>query len=432
MFEKQDLLDLMLEEIARIHKIRECDKGDYRHGRSLMLQSADQLDHNIGWALRTMRKARRSFEQESDINRRYHSFKGKWALMPSFHFKDEERALEQDLRQQLSTGDFDDCLPILENLELLLDQDVADHIEIGLELEVAAAEVQLGRGTTLTIHLHNHSVFPIQVDSLTARSPQAAISVLDFYRGEMPPGNDRSFQINVIPKVEGDIAVEIVADVENDSRLLKVKKGFSLKVTAPQQVVQVRSTTSNEMQYANPSPMIVPRTSSYDPMELLSSGTVDQWADCLEVFARARTPIELAGMVQRYPDYIRSDGYANLLKALLAMPYDRSIAWDLWFSEAGLLGEEYTRRCSKLLFRMGSLRSVELDLDGSVGSSNIENLIGAMQVASGDIRREERSRKSWKVEGEIDGHRFSLLIDKKMKKDEAGKAVAASFVVSSG
>jgi hypothetical protein len=296
----------------------------------------------------------------------------------------------------------------------------------------------LGRGTTLSVLMHNHSAFPIQVEALVGRSSQASINVLDFYKGEMRPKDDRSFQINVIPKVEGDIPVEIEAVIENDSRMLRIKKGFSLKVEVPAQVVQVQVVTPNEMQYARQGPPIAPRSptpSSFDPLALVVSGTVDQWALCITTFARGRGPIDLAGMVQADPNYVRSDGYANLFKALLAMTYDRSIDWRAWFNEAGFIGEDFTQRCTKLSYRMATNpdRSLELEMDGSIGSSNIENLIGAMQIASGEIRREERSRRSWKVEGEIDGKGFSLSVEKTVKKDEAGKAKATTFrIVPSG
>ncbi|HNU36687.1 MAG TPA: hypothetical protein PKJ15_08805, partial [Methanomassiliicoccales archaeon] len=77
-------------------------------------------------------------------------------------------------------------------------------------------------------------------------------------------------------------------------------------------------------------------------------------------------------------------------------------------------------------------RSVELEMDGSVGSSNIENLIGAMQIASGEVKRAERSRKTWNVEGEMDGSPFSLKVERTVRKDEKGKAVASSFRIVSG
>lgn len=438
MAERDDPLDLILEEIARIHKIRGSVHGDYHHGRVIMLEAADQLDYNVGKALKTMRHARESFEEESEIDRRFNSFKAKWALMDAYQFGEEERRLEKELHEALKEGDYDLCPPILAKLERLLDQDVADNIEIGLLLEVPNPEIQLGRGTTLSVLMHNHSAFAIQVEALVGRSPQASINVLDFYKGEMRPENDRSFQINVIPKVEGDIPVEIEAVIENDSRMLRIKKGFSLKVEVPAQVVQVQVVTPNEMQYARQGPPIAPRSptpSSFDPLALVVSGTVDQWALCITTFAKGRGPIDLAGMVQADSNYVRSDGYANLFKALLAMTYDRSIDWRAWFNEAGFIGEDFTQRCTKLSYRMATNpdRSLELEMDGSIGSSNIENLIGAMQIASGEIRREERSRRSWKVEGEIDGKGFSLSVEKSVKKDEAGKAKATTFrIVPSG
>jgi hypothetical protein len=438
MFEKDDPLDLILEEIARIHKIRGSVHGDYHHGRVIMLEAADQLDYNVGRALKTMRRARESFEEESEIDRRFNSFKAKWALMDAYQFGDQEKGLEKELHEAIREGEYDLCPPILAKLERLMDQDVADNIEIGLQLEVAKPEIQLGRGTTLSVLMHNHSAFPIQVEALVGRSSQASINVLDFYKGEMRPNDDRNFQINVIPKVEGDIPVEIEATIENDSRMLRIKKGFSLKVEVPAQVVQVvQVMTPNEMQYAKQSP-IVPRTqtpSSFDPQALVVSGTVDQWALCIVTFAKGRGPIDLAGMVQADPNFIRSDGYANMFKALLVMAYDRSIDWGAWFNEAGFIGEDYTRRCTRLLYRMATSpdRSIELEMDGSIGSSNIENLIGAMLIASGEIRREERSRRAWKVEGEIDGSRFSLSVEKAVIKDETGKAKAATFrIVPSG
>lgn len=437
MAEKDDPLDLILEEIARIHKIRGSVHGDYRHGRVIMLEAADQMDYNVGKALKTMRRARESFEEESEIDHRFNSFKAKWALMDAYQFGDQEKALERELQELMKEGEFDLCPPVLAKLERLMDQDVADNIEIGLLLEVAKPEIQLGRGTTLSVLMHNHSAFPIQVDALVGRSSQASINVLDFYKGEMRPKDDRNFQINVIPKVEGDIPVEIEAVIENDSRMMKVKKGFSLKVEVPAQVVQVvQVVTPNEMQYAKGPP--VPRSpmpSSFDPLALVVSGTVDQWALCITTFAKGRGPIDLTGMVQADPNFVRSDGYSNMFKALLVMTYDRSIDWGAWFNEAGFAGEDYSRRCTKLLYRMATNpdRSLELEMDGSIGSSNIENLIGAMQIASGEIRREERSRRSWKVDGEIDGTRFSLSVEKNVRKDEAGKAKAATFrIVPSG
>jgi hypothetical protein len=433
-----DSLDQILEEMARIVKIKNQVHGSYHYGRVLMTEAADQLDTNVVWALRTMRKARRSFEEECKVARRYNSFTAKWNRLDPYHFGDEERRLEAQLYDLMKEGEFEQCQPVLARLEELLDQDLADNIEIGLLLEVLDPEIPLGKGTTLTLVLHNSSAFSIHVDSIVGRSPQATIYVLDFFKGEMKSGDKRKCQLNVIPKVEGDIAVEIEAVVGNDSRLMHIKKGFSLKVEPPAQVVQfVQAVTPNEMRYAQPiasSSASLRAPSSFDPLELVVSGSVDQWTICLSVFAKGRSPIDLSGMARNDPSYVKADGYANLFKALLVMRYDRTVDWESWFEENGFTGEDYTKRCAKLLHRMGFTkdRSVELDIDGSVGSSNIENLIGAMQIASGEIKRQERSRKSWTVEGELDGDRFSLLVEKNVTKDEKGKAVAAVFRIVSG
>jgi len=253
----------------------------------------------------------------------------------------------------------------------------------------------------------------------------------------MKKDEDHKCQINVIPKVEGDIVVEVQVDVCNDSRRMRIQKGFSLRVNAPAQVVQyVDARTPTEVQYvrAEIPKSIVKAPSSFDPLELTASGTVDQWSQCVTVFAKNRSPLDLSGLAAKDPNYVKADGYANLFRALLAMRYDPGVDWASWFSEAGFTGEDYTKRCAKLLWQIGSSkdRSVELEMDGSVGSSNIENLIGAMQIASGEVRREERSRKAWTVEGEMDGSPFTLKIERTVRKDERGKAVASSFRIVSG
>lgn len=437
MFEKDDPLDEMLEEIAKVLKIKSTVPGDYRYGRELMLEAAEQMDTNVPWALRTMRKARKSFEEESEIARRYNSFTAKWAKMDPYHFGSEEKKLERELYQLLREGEFERCADVLAKLEQLVDLDVAEDIEIGLLLEVVDPEVHLGKGTTLSVLIHNHSAFPIKLDSVKGSSPQAAVHVLDFYKGVMKQDDDHKCQINVIPKVEGDIVVEVQVDVCNDSRRMRINKGFSLRVSAPQQVVRyVDARTPTEVQYVKaeaPRPAFK-APSSFDPLELTSTGTMDQWSSCVTVFARNKAPIDLSGLAAKDPNYVKADGYASLFKALLAMRYDPNVDWASWFSEAGFTGEDYTKRCAKLLWSIGSSkdRSVELDMDGSVGSSNIENLIGAMQIASGEVKREERSRKNWTVEGEMDGSPFSLKIERTVRKDEKGKAVAATFRIISG
>lgn len=437
MFEKDDPLDDMLEEIAKVLKIKSTVPGDYRHGRVLMLEAAEQMDTNVPWALRTMRKARRSFEEESEIAKRYNSFTAKWAKMDPYHFGSEEKHLEKELYRLLREGDFEQCEDVLRQLEQLVDMDVAENIEIGLLLEVEGPEVHLGKGTTLSVLIHNHSAFPIKLDSIRGSSPQASVHVLDFYKGVMRKDEDRKCQINVIPKVEGDIVIEVQADVCNDSRRMRINKGFSLRVSAPAQVVQfVDARTPMEVQYVRaevPRP-VAKAPSSFDPLELTAAGTADQWAECLAVFARNRSPMDLSGLAAKDPSFVKADGYANLFRALLAMRYDPSIDWQAWFSEAGFVGEDYTKRCARLLWQIGSSkdRSVELEMDGSVGSSNIENLIGAMQIASGEVKREERSRKIWTVEGEMDGSPFSLRIERAVRKDEKGRAVASSFRIASG
>ncbi len=437
MFDKDDPLDEMLEEIAKVLKIKSTVPGDYRHGRVLMLEAAEQMDTNVPWALRTMRKARRSFEEESEIAKRYNTFTAKWAKMDPYHFGSEEKHLEKQLYQLLREGEFEQCADVLRQLEQLVDMDVAENIEIGLLLEVVNPEVHLGKGTTLSVLIHNHSAFPIKLDSIKGSSPQAAVHVLDFYKGVMKKDEDHKCQINVIPKVEGDIVVEVQVDVCNDSRRMRIQKGFSLRVNAPAQVVQyVDARTPTEVQYvrAEMPKSIVKAPSSFDPLELTASGTVDQWSQCLTVFAKNRSPLDLSGLAAKDPNYVKADGYANLFRALLAMRYDPGVDWASWFSEAGFTGEDYTKRCAKLLWQIGSSkdRSVELEMDGSVGSSNIENLIGAMQIASGEVRREERSRKAWTVEGEMDGSPFTLKIERTVRKDERGKAVASSFRIVSG
>lgn len=438
MAEKDGPLDEMLEEIARILKIKSTVPGDYRDGRVLMLEAAEQMDSNVLWALRTMRKARRSFEEESEIAKRYNTFTAKWAKMDPYHFGAEEKRLERELYQLLRDGEFDRCADVLAQMERLVDMDVAENIEIGFLLEVVDPEVHLGKGTTLTVLIHNHSAFPIKLDSIKGSSPQASVHVLDFYKGVMKKDDDHKCQINVIPKVEGDIVVEVQVDVCNDSRRMRIHKGFSLRVNAPAQVVRyVDARTPTEVQYVRPAaePKQHARTaSSFDPLEHAASGTVDQWSTCVTVFARNRSPIDLSGLAAKDPNFVKADGYANLFKALLAMRYDPHVDWPAWFSEAGFVGEDYTKRCARLLWQIGSSkdRSVELDMDGSVGSSNIENLIGAMQIASGEVRREERSRKSWTVEGKMDGAPFSLKVERTVRKDEKGKAVASTFKIVSG
>lgn len=437
MFEKDDPLDEMLEEIAKILKVKSMVPGDYRHGRVLMLEAAEQMDTNVPWALRTMRKARRSFEEESEIAKRYNTFTAKWAKMDPYQFGSEEKQLERELYQLLREGQFEQCGDVLRQLEQLVDMDVAENIEIGLLLEVVNPEIHLGKGTTLSILIHNHSAFPIKLDSIKGSSPQAAVHVLDFYKGIMKKDEDHKCQINIIPKVEGDIVVEVQVDVCNDSRRMRINKGFSLKVSAPAQVVQyVDARTPTEVQYVRteaPRPA-VRAPSSFDPLELTASGTVDQWAQCITVFARGKSPIDLSGLAAKDPNYVKAEGYANLFRALLAMRYDPNVDWQAWFYEAGFIGEDYTKRCSRMLWQIGSSmeRSVELEMDGSVGSSNIENLIGAMQIASGEVRREERSRKNWTVDGEMDGSSFSLKMERTVRKDEKGKAVASTFRIISG
>jgi len=438
MFGKEDPLDEMLGEIACILKIKDTVPGDYRHGRVLMLEAAEQLDSNALWALRTLRKARRSFEEESEIAKRYNTFTAKWAKMDPYQFGSEEKRLEKDLYQLLRDGEFEQCADVLLQLERLVDMDVAENIEIGILLEVVNPDIQLGKGTTLTILVHNHSAFPIKLDSLKGSSPQATVHVLDFYKGVMKKDEDQKCQINVIPKVEGDIVVQVEAVINNESRPLRISKGFSLKVNVPEQVVQyVDARTPTEVQYARPKEGPRPPTkapSSFDPLELSASGSVDQWSTCVTVFARNRSPVDLSGLSAKDPNFVKADGYSNLFRALLAMRYDPNVAWASWFQEAGFMGEDYTKRCSKLLWQIGSSkdRSVELEMDGSVGSSNIENLIGAMQIASGEVRREERSRKAWNVEGTMDGAAFSLKIERTVRKDENGKAVASTFRIVSG
>ena len=436
MFEKDDPLDEMLEEIAKVLKIKSTVPGDYRHGRVLMLEAAEQMDTNVPWALRTMRKARRSFEEESEIAKRYNSFTAKWAKMDPYHFGSEEKQLEKQLYQLLREGEFEQCADVLAKLEQLVDLDVAENIEIGLLLEVVNPEIHLGKGTTLSVLIHNHSAFPIKLDSIRGSSPQAAVHILDFYKGVMKKDEDHKCQINVIPKVEGDIVVEVQVEVCNDSRRMSIKKGFSLRVDAPAQFLQfVDARTPTEVQYVKAdAPRPAAKASSFDPLELAASGTVDQWSSCVSVFARNRSPVDLSGLATKDPNFIKADGYASLFKAMLAMRYDPGIDWSAWFSEAGFAGEDYTKRCSRMLWQIGSSkdRSVELEMDGSVGSSNIENLIGAMQIASGEVKREERSRKSWTVDGEMDGSPFSLKIERTVRKDEKGKAVASTFRIVSG
>lgn len=436
MFEKDDPLDEMLEEIAKVLKIKSAVPGDYRHGRVLMLEAAEQMDTNVPWALRTMRKARRSFEEESEIAKRYNSFTAKWAKMDPYHFGSEEKQLEKQLYQLLREGEFEQCADVLAKLEQLVDLDVAENIEIGLLLEVVNPEIHLGKGTTLSVLIHNHSAFPIKLDSIKGSSPQAAVHILDFYKGVMKKDEDHKCQINVIPKVEGDIVVEVQVEVCNDSRRISIKKGFSLRVDAPAQFLQfVDARTPTEVRYVKAdAPRPAAKAPSFDPLELAASGTVDQWSSCVSMFARNRSPVDLSGLAAKDPNYIKADGYANLFKALLAMRYDPGIDWSAWFSEAGFTGEDYTKRCSRMLWQIGSSkdRSVELEMDGSVGSSNIENLIGAMQIASGEVKREERSRKSWTVDGEMDGSPFSLKIERTVRKDEKGKAVASTFRIVSG
>jgi hypothetical protein len=73
-----DPLDQILEEMARIVKIKNRDHGSYHYGRVLIAEAADHLDTNVIWALRTMHKARKSFEEEHEVARHNNSFTAKW------------------------------------------------------------------------------------------------------------------------------------------------------------------------------------------------------------------------------------------------------------------------------------------------------------------------------------------------------------------
>ncbi|HSV42885.1 MAG TPA: hypothetical protein VLH13_05690, partial [Methanomassiliicoccales archaeon] len=379
MADKDDLLEDIMEEMARIHKIKAAAPGCYYHGRVIMLQAAEQLESNVGRALKTMRKARESFEGEGDINQRFNNIKEKRAVIKPYIYKEEEVRLDQRLSDLLKEGDFESCTPVLKRLEELLDEEIAENIEVGIILEAENQEISSGKGSTLSMMFHNHGPFQIRLASLTGLSAQAIVNVLDLYKGDMAPGADKKVQIYIIPKVEGDIALELEANLEIGWRYINVRKGFSVRVVPPappqiMQMVQVITQSTGPMLPAPPSaPNPAPSsTGDMDPNVLIVSGSVDQWASCIMAYARGRSAIDLSGMVQANPDYVKSDGYANLFKALMVMGYDPSIEWDEWFRELGFTGEDYTRRCTKLVYIMSSSaeRSVELEMDGSVGSSN--------------------------------------------------------------
>jgi hypothetical protein len=170
----------------------------------------------------------------------------------------------------------------------------------------------------------------------------------------------------------------------------------------------------------------------YDPMRLIEKGTVDQWVDHINMMFENKGTLNFEALSQTYPEFQKMDGFMNLFQALLVIDYRPTTQWSAWFDTKGFAGNELTKRCSGLVFDMRTAPGMMLvmELDGSVGSSNNDHMIGALNIASGNIllpREKLKGIKTWEVRGTLRGKEFTLRVDRNVTKGEGGAKSKAAF-----
>ncbi len=436
MTDDADVLAQIKTEAEAIKKKMVDVPGNYQTGKAIMVESMDVLDRNPKKALKIMRRASESVEEESVLTRRYNSLKQKWGAIPSYQMDEAEMASERRLLELLKAGSFEEAGPVLKILEDSMHLDLVENVDSSLLLDLPDAEIVLGRGSTLEASAANQSAFPLRIITLTGRSSQAQVIVLEDYKGVIQPNAERKLHINVIPGAEGDVVVELEALVEVNSKRVTFKKHGSMTVVQPKLVLGTSTQLAQPArQQANGTNVSMPGSKAqyvHDPMELVKNGTVDQWVDLINMFFENKGTVNLETIAQAFPEFQKMDGYMSLFQAIMVIDYRSTPQWSAWFQTKGFAGNELTKRCTRLLFDMRTApdMKLELELDGSVGSSNNDHLIGALNIASGNIhlpREKLKGIKSWDIKGKFRGETFTLRVDRNVVKGTDGAKSKAYF-----
>ncbi len=434
MTDDADVLAQIKIETEEIKKIIGEVPGNYQIGKSIMVESIEVLDRNPKKALKIMKKARDSIEEESALARRYNSLKHKWGAIPSHQMDEAEIASERQLLELLKAGKFEEAGPVLKALEYSLHLDLVDSVDSSLMLDLPNAEIVLGRGSTLEANAANQSAFPLRIITLTGRSAQAQVIVLEDYKGVIQPKAERKIHINVIPGAEGDVVVELEALVEVNSKRVMFKKHGSMTVVQPKSVQETASRIAQPVRQRAGNVSMPGSQAQYvhDPMELVTSGTVDQWVDFINMIFENKGTVNVETIAQAFPEFQKMDGYMSLFQAIMVIDYRPTQQWSAWFEIKGFTGNELTKRCTRLLFDMRTApdMKLELELDGSVGSSNNDHLIGALNIASGNIhlpREKLKGIRSWDIKGKFRGEGFTLRVERSVIKGEGGARSKAYF-----
>lgn len=435
MTDDADVLAQIKTEAEAIRKIMGDVPGSYQTGKSIMVESMDVLDRNPKKALKIMRKARDSVKEESVLTRRYNSLKQKWGAIPSYQMDEAEMASERHLLELLRAGSFEEAGPVLKVLEDSMHLDLVENVDSSLLLDLPDAEIVLGRGSTLEASAANQSAFPLRIITLTGRSVQAQVIVLEDYKGVIQPQAERKIHINVIPGAEGDVVVELEALVEVNSKRVTFRKHGSMTVVQPKFVEMAPRIAPAVRHQVNGTNVSMPGSQAqyvHDPMELVKDGTADQWVDLINMFFENKGAVNLETIAQAFPEFQKMDGYMNLFQAIMVIDYRSTPQWSAWFETKGFAGNELTKRCTSLLFDMRTApdMKLELELDGSVGSSNNDHLIGALNIASGNIhlpREKLKGIRSWDIKGKFRGEVFTLRVDRNVIKGTDGAKSKAYF-----
>ena len=422
-----EMFDQMLLEAARVRKSMTEAPGRYLKGKSLLTEAGNRIDISPKRALKLMTEAREAVEQEAAVLRRLANIRYRRTILPSYQPMDEEVVRENELNDLLRDGEWSKAQANLEFLESALHDDVEQSVENEVSLELSDAEVTFGRGNTLVVRIVNRSKFPLRMLKLDGHSTQAQVIVFDEYKGVVAAGASKDVRVNIIPNIEGDIVLELDGTVEMSSRQVQTKRHCSMKVR-PAPVPTVVQTIQNVAVPVQPSAPLA------NPLDLVEKGTVDQWTALLTTFYESRASMSLEGLVQSRSGFQTMDGYRALFQALLFMDYANPTKWHDWFEAQGIVGEDMTRRCSELLFHLrSSPGQFEIELDGNVGSSNNQYLISALHVASGLILLDREKRKDvmqWEIAGTKNGRAFRVLVDRSIKKGEAGARSRSVFKVT--
>jgi len=473
----EKLLRQARNEFEEIRREMELVPARYTAALRSLRRAAASIDMgNTKGALEEIALARTQVEGEQLVQGKKMELDDKLAKTSNYTSSERELKLETLLASSVSSGDFDKAKRIVALLDSEIRKNISGNIESCLEI-VAPSDVTLepGKGNTIKIILANNGPLPISLISLAGKSDHGRVTVFRKFTGLMKPESKEMITVNIIPDIEGDVVLEISAEIEAGSKKFTLTKQTSLHVASKSIDLQaVKDALAGKIAQESSSRAMVSddldttskprgasasvrsdeilqgvllavgtnqnaaRTSSgapatvADPMELVENGSIDAWAGLLSRSFENRAMIDLSGIQEVYPDYKTKKGYRNLLIAPLRIDIDSTDVWEAWLNNGGMNADEFTNRCFRLICRFAACdMRVEFEHDSSVGSTDKDYFTAALNIAAGymDIDKEKRRQiRSWKISVSNDGAPGAeYMIERTTRKDERAQIVLSTF-----